>query len=158
MSFVLVKIVEGVAYLWGESFALIASDNKYDDGWYFGKLSKNSFVDKKGVTRSYVKNLKFTDNEMDVFKILSIYYGTPDGLKCIIDEYKLLVPTRIRGDSRFNSLESLIKLGMEYSQAVAKEYEMTNFISKICYIVASRLVGNIYNMNEKETEVIEVQK
>jgi len=153
MSYIIARVEDGVAYLWGESFALISSEETYKNGWYYATTSKSTFKDKKGVTRQYVTIVaeiypESVDDYAELKKLLAIYYGTFDGLKDIVNNYNHLIPFKIRNDSRFHAFESVINLNFGYSSCLAKEYEMSNFVSKICSIVASRLIKDKFVKKE----------
>ena len=148
MSYLVAKVENGVAYLWGESFALV-SNEKNEDGWYFVKLSKNEFKDKKGVNRQYVSIVAPADDKEELKRVLNIYYGYNDGIKDLINNYYNLVPAQIRSDSRFKTLCSLVDT-INYSSAYSKEHEMSNFVSKVCCIVAGRIIKDKFV--KKETE------
>lgn len=146
MSYIITRVNQGVAYLWGECFALINNDTQWNDGWYYATVSDNVFKDAKGVERHYVTLISEADTD-DLQRLLDMYYGTPDGIKDILSNYKHLVPSKIRCDSRFNSLEALVK-AVDYSNVLAKEYEMANFVSKVCSIVVSRIIKDKFVKKE----------
>lgn len=157
MSYIIARVEDGIAYLWGESFALISADEgsdvTYENGWYYVIVSKSTFKDKKGVTRQYVTVVEKIDPSSvvacsELKRLLSIYYGTSEGLKDIVNNYNHLIPYRIRNDSRFHAFESVINLDFGYSSYLAKEYEMSNFVSKICSIVASRIIKDKFVKKE----------
>ena len=148
MSYVVARVENGVAYLWGEIFALVSGE-KCEAGWYFARLSKNDFKDKKGITRQYANIVAPVEDNEELTKILGIYYGKTDGIKTLLSDYFHLVPAQIRQDSRFKALVALMD-ALDYSSAMSKEYEMTNFISKVCCIVASRIVKDKFVKKEPE--------
>lgn len=146
MSYLVAKVENGVAYLWGESFALVGG-GKGEDDWYFVKLSNGEFKDKKGVTRQYVNIVAPVEDKEELKRILNIYYGYNEGIKDLIENYYNLVPAQIRNDSRFKTLCSLVEV-VDYSSAVAKEHEMSNFVSKVCCIVAGRIIKDKFVKKE----------
>lgn len=146
MSYLVAKVENGVAYLWGESFALVGGE-KSEDGWYFVKLSNSEFKDKKGVTRQYVNIVAPVEDKEELKRILNIYYGYSEGIKDLIENYYNLVPAQIRNDSRFMTLCSLVEV-VDYSSAVSKEHEMSNFVSKVCCIVAGRIIKDKFVKKE----------
>lgn len=146
MSYLIARVENGVAYLWGESFALISDDN-CTDGWFFVRLANSAFKDKKGVTRQYVNIVAPIEDTAELVRILNIYYGSTEGIRDLIENYYNLVPTQIRSDSRFKTLCELSKV-INYSSAMSKEHEMSNFVSKVCCIVANRIIKDKFVKKE----------
>lgn len=146
MSYLVARVENGVAYLWGESFALVGGE-KCEDGWYFAKISNGEFKDKKGVVRQYVNVLAESKDKEELKRILDIYYGTNNGIKDIISNYINLVPSQIRADARFKTLCAITDV-FDYSSAFSKEHEMTNFVSKVCCIVAGRIIKDKFVKKE----------
>ena len=146
MSYLVARVENGVAYLWGESFALVGGE-KCEDGWYFAKIYNSEFKDKKGVVRQYVNILAKAEDKEELKRILDIYYGYNAGIKDIINNYINLVPSQIRSDARFKTLCAIMDV-IDYSSATAKEHEMANFISKVCCIVAGRIIKDKFVKKE----------
>lgn len=139
MTYLVVRVEDGVAYIWGETFALVKSVLPVDDGWFFGSVGSSELVDKKGVARKYVNILAHIDDDIEVVRILNMYFGTVDGINDILEYYKELIPLRMRNDSRFKTFEDMYyKMG--YCRSTIKEHEMLHFMDKLTSIVASRVV------------------
>lgn len=155
MSYLVARVENGVAYLWGESFALVGGE-KCNDGWYFAKISNGEFKDKKGVVRQYVNILSKAEDIEELKRILNIYYGNNSGIKDMISNYINLVPAQIRADARFKALCAIMDV-IDYSSAVSKEHEMSNFVSKVCCIVAGRIIKDKF-IKKENVETNEVSE
>lgn len=167
MTYLAARVESGVAYLWGEAFAIVGLDksilvgkdskevraSKYNNGWYYAKLSKKDFMDKKGIERKYISIVEPVGDTEELKRIINIYYGTPEGIKDVLQNYSNLIPLQIRQDTRYKAFVALSEL-IDYSSELSKEHEMGNFVSKVCCIVAGRIIRDKFakkeNINKHE--------
>lgn len=134
------KVVRGVAFLWGDTFALTRREEKVSDGWYIVVRTPKTFKDKKGTERSYVKVVADVDDAI-LQDVINIYYATDTGIKLMMVDKFLLIPKQLRDDARFGALSDLIEMGVGFSMSgISKEDETLSFVKKIAGIVASRIL------------------
>ena len=150
MNRLLAYVEQGVAYLWGEQFALLLTADDVKSGWYIVEDNKNIFKDKKGTTRVRVSVVQAVDST-DVKALLNVYYGTTEGMHTIFSN-KGYVPPKIRYDSRFITLTSLYETLDNFSMSTVTEDEMRNFIHKVGYSVATNMIREIMQRNSKDSD------
>lgn len=138
------KVVKGVAFLWGDTFALTRRERdeaKVADGWHIVVRTPKTFMDKKGTERSYVRVVLENVDKDILEEVINIYYATDEGIRLMMENYFMLIPKQLRDDARFGALKDIIDMGVGFSiSGVSREDETLSFVKKIAGIVASRIL------------------
>lgn len=143
MLLTIARIENGLVFNGGEAFSLLEPEQRnLQNGWYICKLTQGAIIDKKGVERPFIFALKMINNDAFVKDILNIHLCSAEGLKLIFTKYIELLPTAMKSDGRFNSLQSMVSLIDNYSMATISDDEMRSYVHKLSCIVMKRLLND----------------